>query len=57
MINKTQGIIIQVVGITATCFGICLEIYYKADIYFTVITAGSLLFAVGTKLKYADKQK
>ena len=49
--KERRGSKIQVVGIIAVVVGIIYEIITKAHIGFFMITAGSLVFAIGTKIK------
>lgn len=51
------GRIIQTVGVVLTLAAIQLEIYYKADIYLILATAGSVVFTVGTKYHYYREKK
>ena len=51
------GRIIQTIGIAAVIVAIELEVWFKADIYLILATAGSLGFAVGTKIVYYSKNK
>lgn len=37
--------------------GILAELKYKADVYFTVITAGTFLWAVVQKIKHPSRRK
>lgn len=48
---KKQGDIIQLLGLIIVSFGIVVEFIYKADIGFWAISSGSLIFAIGTKIK------
>ena len=45
------GSAVQMVGILVLGIGIGIELAFKADIGFVAITAGSVIFAIGTKLK------
>ena len=47
---KTTILILQSVCILATAFGIYVEYTFEADLGFLLITGGSLIFAVTTKL-------
>jgi len=49
--REILGIIGQWCGLLAVATGIACEIIFKADVYLIVITAGSTLFAVATKLR------
>jgi len=48
--NRT-GQVVQLIGLITLGAGIGLEIAFRASVWFTVITAGSIIFTVGTKLK------
>ena len=51
-INKSRkGEAIQLLGLVLMGAGITLEIIYQGEIFLIMITAGSLFFAVGTKIK------
>jgi len=50
-INKRQGDIIQLIGVLVMGFAIGVELCTKADSWCIVITIGSILFALGTKIK------
>lgn len=54
--TKVWGEIIQLAGLMFCMLGIGIEIYYEAHIGFISITVGSLLFAVGTKIKHREKK-
>lgn len=43
---------VQFIGVIFVTVGVCLELYTRQDIYFFIITAGSLIFALGTKFMY-----
>ena len=45
------GDVVQSVGVVMMLVGIGAEIVYVADVYLVVITIGSLVFSVGTKIK------
>jgi len=47
---KKAIFIMQIVCILCTGFGIYIEYTFKADLGFLLITVGSLIFAVTTKL-------
>ena len=49
--NKKQGDIIQLIGILVMGFAIGVELCTKADTWCIIITVGSILFALGTKIK------
>jgi len=55
MPRKTEkdytGELIQLIGLVTLGAGIGLELAFRGSIWFTVITAGSIIFTVGTKLK------
>lgn len=46
------GRILQTVGVLASLAAIQLEIYHGGDVYLILATAGSVVFAVGTKVHY-----
>ncbi len=46
-----KGTGVQLAGMIAVVAGIIYEIITKAHIGFFLITAGSLMFAIGTKIK------
>lgn len=54
--TQLWGEIVQLAGLIFCMIGIAIEIYYKAHIGFISITVGSLLFAVGTKIKHREKK-
>lgn len=54
--TKLWGEIIQLAGLIFCVIGIGIEIYYEAHIGFISITVGSLLFAVGTKVKHRENK-
>ena len=54
MVSKFWGEVIQASGLACLVIGICIELYFKADIGYTVITVGSLVYAVGTKFKHRE---
>ncbi len=45
------GLFIQALGSALTGGGIIAEIILRADIWFIVITAGSLIYSLGVKLR------
>ena len=45
------GEIIQLAGLVVTGAGVGIELALKADVGFIYITIGSILFAIGCKLK------
>lgn len=49
--RKRQGDIIQLIGTVAIGIGLGCELFSGGDIWLIVITVGSVLFAVGTKIK------
>jgi len=57
MIYYILGVIGQWVALCALSVGIGIEIKYEADIGFTAITVGAILFAVATKVKVVGKEK
>jgi len=52
MVSKFWGEVIQASGLACLVIGICIEISFKADIGYIVLTTGSLIYAVGTKFKH-----
>lgn len=51
MRNNKQGDIIQLIGTVVIGVGVGCELAVGADIWLVVITIGSVLFALGTKIK------
>lgn len=51
MAKERQGDIIQLIGTVVIGVGVGCELACGGDIYLIVITVGSVLFAVGTKIK------
>lgn len=51
--TKRQGDIIQLIGTVVIGIGVGCELSYNANIWLCVITIGSVLFAIGTKIKGA----
>ena len=49
--HEAHGTLIQLIGVMCLGAGIALEINYGADIYLVLITLGSIVFAIGTKIK------
>ncbi len=49
------GRIIQTIGVIAGIAAIELEIYFRQDCWMILATAGSLCFAIGTKIVYFSK--
>lgn len=45
------GDAIQLIGLVLLGVGIALEIVFRASVFFILITVGSIIFAIGTKLK------
>jgi hypothetical protein len=54
MVSKFWGEVIQLSGLICLVIGIGIEIYYKAEIGYIVLTSGSLIYAVGTKFKHRE---
>ena len=52
MIKKRKSDVPQILGIVLVVCGILYEIAFKAPIGFVLITLGSLVFAIGTKIKH-----
>ena len=50
-VNEAYGNLIQLAGVMCLGGGIALEINYGADIWLVLITVGSIVFAIGTKIK------
>jgi len=51
------GRIIQTIGVVITIVAIEVELWLHASIYLIMATAGSLIFALGTKIVYFSKKK
>ena len=49
--QKIYGDIIQLVGLVIVGVGVGVELVHQAGLWLVVITVGSIVFAVGTKLK------
>ena len=45
------GELVQLVGLVFLGAGITLELEHQADVWLVLITVGSIVFAIGTKLK------
>ena len=56
-VSKLIGSVGQWVACCATSFGIVIELTQHAHIGWVCITAGSLIFAVATKIKYYLKER
>jgi len=54
MVSKFWGEVIQLSGLICLVIGITIELYYKADFGYIILTIGSLLYAVGTKFKHRE---
>jgi type IV secretory pathway TrbD component len=52
MVSKFWGEVIQLSGLICLVIGIGIEVYYKADFGYTILTIGSFVYAVGTKFKH-----
>lgn len=50
------GEIGQWAGMAASIAGLVIEIVTKADVGYAIITSGSLLWAIATKVKYYRKR-
>jgi len=50
-VHESYGTLIQLIGVMGLGAGIALEINYGADVYLVLITLGSMIFAIGTKIK------
>ena len=57
MIKKRKGDIPQITGILVVMVGVLYEIIYSAPFGFILITIGSLVFAIGTKIKHKRSNK
>lgn len=57
MPKMSIGNIVQLIGVVSVSIGITLECILGADIWYILITAGSLVFALGTKFKYGGTRK
>lgn len=51
--TKRQGDITQLIGTVVIGIGVGCELSYGAALWLVVITVGSVLFAIGTKIKGA----
>lgn len=51
--TKRQGDIIQLIGTVVIGIGVGCELAVGADMWLVVITVGSIVFAIGTKIKGA----
>jgi len=51
MRESRQGDIIQLIGTVVIGVGVGCELSYGADIWLVIITIGSVIFALGTKIK------
>lgn len=49
--RNRAGDLIQLTGLVVCGVGIGFELALRAAVWFIVITVGSILFAIGTKLK------
>lgn len=49
--HKKQGDVIQLIGTVIIGIGVGCELSYGADLWLVVITIGSVMFAIGTKIK------
>ena len=49
--KDSRGTAVQLAGMIAVIAGIIYEVIKKAHIGFFMITAGSLVFAIGTKIR------
>lgn len=49
---------VQLLGMMFLLTGVALELYTRQDVYFVIITIGSLIFALGTKfVHYRETEK
>lgn len=48
---------LQIMCAVVVSFGIIMEVYYRADIWYAFITGGSLAFALSTKIENRIKKK
>ena len=44
--------LVQLLGVWLLGVGVAFEFFYNADTHLVVITIGSIIFAIGTKLKH-----
>ena len=49
--NSQAGELIQLAGLVIVGAGIAVELVHRAHIFLVIITVGSIIFAIGTKLK------
>ncbi len=54
MVSKFWGEVIQLSGLVCLVIGIGIEIYYKADFGYVILSIGSLVYAIGTKFKHRE---
>ena len=47
---------VQMIGVAMVSAGVALELYTRQDWHFITITAGSFIFALGTKFVYYKKK-
>ena len=52
MKNSQRGEIIQLAGVLVLGFGCACEVIFQADIFMVCITVGSVIFAIGTKIRH-----
>lgn len=52
MRDTQWGELIQLAGVLVLGFGCACEVIYQAHIFLVIITVGSVMFAIGTKLKH-----
>ncbi len=52
MFSNVWGEIIQLAGLIFLVIGVCIEMYYKADFGYVILSLGSLVYAIGTKFKH-----
>jgi len=49
-LTKVLAVALEAVGMCIVLAGICIEVYYKADFGFVLITGGSVVIAFGGML-------
>ena len=55
--NQTLAILIQLLGLILLGAGLAVEIVLKAHLGYILLTGGSIVFAVGTKLRHERRSK
>ena len=54
---QTLGIVVQLLGLVFLGVGFGVEVALRAHVGFILLTGGSILFAVGTKLRHERSPK